>query len=272
MVGLADPTVEEQTPGEEIEPKVEPGSEESTLSEVEVEQQAKGHMSRDAWIEAGNEPDEWVSADRYKEKGEMISQINRLKGENANFEKRLVRNEKLAGEMVKAAVADLEAKRDAAIVDADVEASNKIQQQIDEVKEGAREEPDSGGDPVIQAWNQENKWIQNDSAKSRFAGLLYQQGVAEGLTSQEVVDMVDREVEKEYPGTITGIPKVKQVNARRSEPSTTQKSATTKASKTGLTMNDLTGDELKIRAASSIFSAMSDESFLQSVKNSREDT
>ena len=127
-------------------------------------------------------------------------------------------------------------------------------------------------DPILDAWNRDNPWIQNDSPKTAYAGYLYRKGISDGKTSQEIVDIVNREIEKEYPGTITGVTEVKPqvINARRGDPSTTQSGKTqTGSKKAGLNMSDLTGDEKNVRNRSTYLANMDDAKFLKLVEKTR---
>ena len=161
--------VEEVVETEEVEEVVE-----STLSESQQEASERGWTGKEAWVEAGHDADDWVSAERFLEKGQMISTIRRLESEKVDFDKRIRSTERLAQEMLKAKIEDLEEKRDEATSDGSLEKSKGYQKQIDDVKDNAAKESESTGeDPIIIQWNKENPWIDNPGPKSEYAGRLY---------------------------------------------------------------------------------------------------
>ena len=49
----------------------------------------RGYMSKEAWVESGKDPDEWVSEEVFKERGERIKQTTKLQKEFDNQIKNL---------------------------------------------------------------------------------------------------------------------------------------------------------------------------------------
>ncbi len=77
----------EQLPDEQLEQQVEDRHEEQPQEEPQVSPdqetaQRNGHVSRDQWIEQGKDPDDWVSAKKFNERGEMIDKRRQLERSN----------------------------------------------------------------------------------------------------------------------------------------------------------------------------------------------
>ncbi len=235
-----------------------------------------GWTTREDWIASGKPESEWRSAEHFelvKETHGLRTTIKNQRAEIDGFDSRLKSVETLAQAGNEAQIADLQDKLEDAIADGQVDKSKAYQKDINELE--AKKTPDVesvAADPVLIAWNKDNPWIGNESPKSNYAMLLYNQGRADNMSSQEIIEMVNREVEKEYPGTITtgGQPKTKVVNARRAEASTTVSGKTNPGGKTtGLSMSDVTGDERRVRENSVYMANLTDEKYLKLVERAR---
>lgn len=262
---------------EEERQALEAQQKEEGLSDVEREQQTHGWTTKEQWVEDGHDEKEWRTAAHFK----LVSESHRLRNENkhyreevAGFDGRLKSQEKLIRLGFETQITDLEVKRDDANADALVDKGKDYQKQIDVLKEQSRTEETTSDatDPVIVEWNKNNLWIDNPGSKSLFAGKLYNRGKEDGLSSEEILEMVEKEVEKEYPGTIAGgkpREKTKVLNARRGDPSTTTSGKTQSGKKTGLTMSDLSADDKDVRKNSNYMTNLSDEKFLKLVEKTR---
>lgn len=254
----------------------EQNQEDENLNDVEKAELARGWTTKDQWVADGHDEKDWRTAEHFKlvrDAHNLREDNKRYRNEIDGFDGRLKSVETLAQAGNEAQISDLQEKLEDAIADGQVDKSKAYQKDIDGLREKKTDAPaETGGfDEVITEWNKANPWIGNESPKSHYAGFLYQQGRKDGLSSQEIVDMVNREVEKEYPGTITGgETKTKVVNARRTEASTTESGKTKPGGKTsGLTMNDLTGDDKRVRENSVYLANLTDEKFLKLVAKTR---
>ena len=259
------------------EDQEEENQEEENLTDVEKSELARGWTTKEQWAADGHNEDQWRTAEHFK----LVRDAHNLREDNKRyrteidgFDSRLKSVESLALAGNEAQIADLQEKLEEAIADSAVEKAKGYQKEIDDLKDKSTqtsETTESDTDQVITEWNKANPWIANAGPKSSYAGYLYQKGVDDGLSSQEIVDMVDREVEKEYPGTITGgEPKTKILNARRNDPSITQGGKTKGGTKIkGLTMNDVTGDEKRVRENSVYMANLDDEKFLKLIEKAR---
>ena len=248
----------------EVETEVEVEVEEKDdLTPVEREQMQHGWTPEEQWVADGNDPAKWRSAEHFKQIGENVRLRRERDTMTADYERRIANIESLSKNAQEAIVEELEGKRDAATADGDVEKSREIQTRIDKAKEAPEET--GGVDPLISEWEDRNPWILNPTPKSQYAQALYSKGTKSGMNTADIIEMVDREVEREYPATSP------RVNPRREEPSTTTKGAKPKGGggERKLTMGDLTQEEKRMLGSSSIMSGWSEEKQLDMVKRSR---
>lgn len=155
---------------------------------------AESRARRLGWVpkeEFRGDPDKHRSAEDFLERGETMLPLlkrdnDRLHEGMTKLERRLEEQSRTFTQYVefaskgeerayKRALAELEAKRDAAIETADVTGAKQAQRQIDELNKDAAaapkpetrtEQPATQLDPVIQTWIAENDWF-NKSASLR---------------------------------------------------------------------------------------------------------
>lgn len=232
----------DQLGGEQVEdkPEIEPEIEqEQTNPEVEKASH-DGWKPKEDWVEAGNDPDDWVSAKKFNERGSMMGQIKSLKSQveskQSEFEKRLESVNKLHEVQQKQLLTDLEAKRNNAIEEADVESVNKIQGQIDDLKTD-EPEPDTSGKPTeMLEWEAKNEWISDvSSPKAGYAQMRWNVHVGQGKSVAEALAAIDEDVAKAFPPT----------NERRNNAPAQEggKSRPGKRAEVKLQWSDLTRDE-----------------------------
>lgn len=236
--------------GEEDTKKTEETTEES--------HSPKGYMTREAWIEAGKDPEKWVSPEVFKERGERIKMKQELTRE---FESRLKNLSLLHEVQLKNVREELMAKRDAAIESADKDEVKRLDKQIKEVDDlqdlAKAEEVQPVEKPrEVAEWEEENPWIfdQNDPRRG-VAISVFEKAVKEGKTHATALRMVDKVLSEKFtdptkrPGQIA------------------ESSRSTGVSKgTKLTMASLTSEEKKIWETG-MFS--SEEKFLKAVEDDR---
>lgn len=263
---------EEELAAEEKAAEETAAEKDDGLTDLEKEQMEHGWAPKEQWEADGGDPDEWRTAEHYKTIGQNVRYRNEnktLRENQTGFDKRLKRNEQLFEESTKQLIADLEAQRDVHTDAGELEESKAVQKRIDDAKDGTRPSGTTADltDPIIIAWNDANPWIDNPGPKAEYAKALYERGVDKGLSSEEIVEFVDEEVAKEYPGA--GKAATKVINARRTEASTTQAGKTKTGKVSGLTLTDLTVDEKNQRDHSDYLSGMADDKFLKIVERSR---
>jgi hypothetical protein len=201
-------------PGEQVEQHANPGV--AADREVQYENKAKelGWRPEQEW---DGEPSDWVPAKEFVGRQKLYDRIHSLKGELVNQGKRFETDMTAIKEYVKQmsdieykrAVNDLNSQRKEAVKDADVEAVDRITQEIDELKDARKTAPMVNTQPAAQQysqafiqWTERNSWYKNDSDLHDEADSL---GVAYALkhkgskTEQEVMDYVERQIKKMNP-------------------------------------------------------------------------
>lgn len=167
---------------------------------VEEKPAPRGYMSKEAWVEAGRDPEDWVSPEVFKERGERIKMKaeydNRFKNLSMYYQKQmeLQRN-------------DLLARRDEAIDTADKAAVKKIDKELKELDEieqlnKVEDAPAIVKPPEVVEWEEENPWC-NDPSDPRLAlaQRVYKAAVNSGKTPATALRMVDKELAAKFIDT-----------------------------------------------------------------------
>jgi hypothetical protein len=244
------------------------------LEEV-VEQPELSATEQKAWDQGwrpeenfeGN-PDNWKTASEYVMYGEFQGQLrdekNRSQRKEQEFEDSIANLNKLHDKRQEAAISALKVQQRQAVDEADTEAYDRLQTEIDG-HEAVTEAAAPAKDPVIAAWEKENSWVNDkpNDEKTLQAQAFFNVAASQNKTNQQSLDYVDEQIAKLYP---------EQTNARRDMATQTEqpsKPATRSTRRTReLTMNDLTRDEAEEhKQFGSMFS--SDKDFLKAVQDAR---
>ena len=234
-------------------------------SEDEVRASGNGWTDREVWEGKGGDPDEWVSARKFNERGEMIGNIRSLKqrldDQEKKFDARLDHNKTLHEAQMKVTIADLEDKRDDAIDLADRDKANQIQGQIDEVKATSVDVVPAtvnNDQSLLDEWNTSNPWILERTPKASHAKALYNDYLNEGKTPLQAIASMELEVAKQFPDKNERRENVATVEGGRSKPG---KRAVVK-----LSWDQVTPEEMKWYKA---ITWKSKDDFLQAVTDER---
>lgn len=192
---IIDDVVADEIPGNEID-----GQDQEVIDQKpEVDKSLpRGYMSKEAWIEAGRDPEDWVSPEVFKERGERIKM-------KAEFENRLKNVNLFHERQIAILKADLEAKRDLAIETADKAEVKRLDKEIRELD--ALEDlnkPDQQEMPKPQEvvdWEEENPWINEQSQKSEYAKSFFAKLVREGKTMGTALRHLDKEMDRVFGDT-----------------------------------------------------------------------
>ena len=214
-------------------------AEDITLEEPKkkIEPEHKGHMSKEAWIAAGKDPEEWRDPVEFKWRGELIKQKKEHEAQikNLNFlhEQRLsMERASLLSQRDNAIdIADkAEVKRlDAAIANVDKQQDLLTQNQVVETQ---------AKHPLEAQWEAENQWVFDQTdPRSSIAIAAYQDALQKGKTVAEALVIVDDYVDRKF-GKVT-----KQTN-QIVEPSRT--AGGKRESSSGMSWSDLTPMDVKI--------------------------
>jgi hypothetical protein len=214
----------ELEPGAEGEQKQTTGEDEHQENEVEAKARKFGWRPKEEY--RGN-PDEWRSAEEFIDYGEKTNPIlrqnmNRVEKENARLQKELEEVRKSAKEFAEfqggieqrayeRAVAELKARRKQAIVDADGDALERAENDLEQLAQHKpkprveQEQPKI--DPVVAQWNQSHQWYGQDDVMTAAANVIATKMAKENPESVKDKDaflseMVKR-VKKEFPHKFT---------------------------------------------------------------------
>ena len=241
---MSEEQIKEALEQEELQDVVDDQEEQDELPELNpVEQKAWDQGWRPEEQFDGN-PDNWKTADSYILYGEMQEQIRGVKHESsrkeAEFEARIQNLNKLHEAQQKNAIDSLKAQQRQAVEEADTAEFDRLQGQIDSHQTIESDPLAPAKDPVIEAWESANPWINDPSSeKAQQAQALWSVAASKpGATAQSALDYVDDQLSKLHP---TETP----TNPRREMPTMTEQSARPSGRRRSkeLTMDDLTASE-----------------------------
>lgn len=251
---------DQETESEEVETEqVEAESEDDTEQEQgEADDDLpKGYQTKEEWVAKGNNPDDWVSPEIYKERGHWIAELKKRDERHENQIKNLNTLHRGQLEMVKR---DLLAKRDSAFEEGDKETFDKVEQQLADVNKQSQliegdkpQQPEQAQKPqVVLDWEAQNTWINDpNDPRTKPAQDIFVRTLSATNDPAKAVAAVNNYFAK--PQAKTG----------RTESSTTRQAANQKKS---LSMADLTADEKRMYEE---FWDGDQKSFLKSVENAR---
>ena len=151
--------LEQEEPQEVEEEQIEQ-EELPELSPIEQKAWDQGWRPEDQF---DGKPDNWKTADSYILYGEMQEQIRGVKAESsrkdAQHEADIIRLNQLHDARQKAAIDDLKAQQRQAVEDADTAEFDRLQGQIESRQSFQQDPVTPAKDPVIQAWEDKNSWI-----------------------------------------------------------------------------------------------------------------
>lgn len=230
----------------DLEPEeIDEGNQAPVVAKVsEDEQKASGNgwTDREAWESTGGDPDNWVSAKKFNERGEMIGKIRslekRMDGQQKDFGARLDSQKKLHEAQLKVTISDLESKRDDAIDLADRDKANAIQGQIDDVRLQTVVEPaEEDGNNVVDDWNADNPWVFENTPKAAYAQSRFNTYSQQGQAGGQAIAAMEADVAREFPKTNARRDNAPAVEGGRSKPGSRPPAK--------LAWSQLTADELK---------------------------
>ena len=171
------------------------------LGQQEEKAAPRGYMTKEAWVESGKNPEDWVSEEVYKERGERIKQTAKLQKEHENQ----IKNLKLLHQVtLKNQREELLSKRDDYIEVADkagVNAIDKKLAELDKLDELAKddEQPKQSAPAEVLAWEAANPWC-NDEKDSRLplARRTYAAAINAGSDPTEALELVDIAIAKKF--------------------------------------------------------------------------
>ena len=265
---------------ENIDETQETESEEEIQEEVQLDSETQramrdGWTDKSKWDDSGKNSDDWVSAKKFNERGQMMGDIRHLKRENDNLrndvDSRLDNQRKYLETQNKMIIQDLEFKRKEAIEDADVENAERIQNQIDTIKQPQAAAPQvekgvlSDDDKsLIDDFNSNNAWVMENSPKTTWMKEKFTEYFQNPrFTTQQAIDQAKLDVDRDFPSINPRRNEAVAVEGSRSKPGRKQEKK--------LSWGDLTSDELRMHKEMGSSNFTQNE-FLQMVKDSRSDS
>lgn len=285
-----EPIKKQPEPEETPEPVAEsaPETEAKPADDPEVtEAKSRGWTTKQEWIDAGRNPDDWVNAKHFNEKGRLISQARKLETLERTFDSR-IQNVKVLYDAqlrtLKNENEQLQQQKIQAIDFGDREAVKRIDNQLLEnaieqvsVQQAAQTvaAPQQFAVPQEEAekeaaWERENQWIYTsdpaspDYGKAVFTKNLYTQLLQQypNSTADERIAYVNQTLAQKFP-------QAPKTNPNREKPAMTDTKTSSHATNGKLTWADLNGDEIKQWNSFGKDMFKSKDAFLQAVADSR---
>ena len=270
----------------ETDSEPEPQQEEAAPDPEESKARQHGWTSKSEWVEQGKNPDDWVNAKHFNDKGELIRQSRELKNLEKTFTERVQNVQKLAQMQAQIQLQNLQQEneklkfeRRQAINYGDVDAVEKLDSQlmnnaitqVNVQQQLQTNYPEAQYQALAQErqqkeieWNRNNPWIADGSEKANYAIQLYNDIDAKAplSTFEERIEYLNAELSKKFPAKPA-------VNPNRDKAPMTDSKSGRVSSSGELTWADLSPDE-KHQWNSFGESMFGDKkSFLKAVKDSR---
>lgn len=222
-----------------------------------------GHLNKEQWEAAGNDPDRWVGEDVYKDRGHNTKKIDKLKTQVSDMQAEM--NQRLEQQRVfmevqhNQKIEELESQRAIAVSEADTDQFNKVQKQIESINKQTVYAPPAPVTPeVIQKWNEDNPWVKGNSAKAQYARNQYVGYGNSGYTEAQALEAMQGDLAREFPDI--------NPNVRGAAAVEGGSSPGKKITKKVYSIKNVTNDEMKMRE---FFVGMSDADFARTVIDSR---
>lgn len=200
---------QEETAELEQEPAAEPEAPQETPDQARARQD--GWCPKEEWR---GDPDKWVDAKTFNERGELFGTIKSLKHELEAVKKGnqtlLKHHEQLRQAKHDELLAELREKRRQAVEEADTESFEQLDRKIKEAEsKPAEKEPEpeqaKEADPEVPQevldWHKENQWFKAEGEpdeKSEFMLFKQRQYMQRGMNVKEALDKATSDVKRTY--------------------------------------------------------------------------
>lgn len=179
----------------------------------EDENKTPGYMSKEAWIEKGNDADEWVSEEEFKRRGVLMDAISKSNKENKALRDSVGTLEESVESLVQfsqtaaknahdAALRDLKADQNDAVKDNDAAKVKEIGDEIIKVEAEAPIAPAPGKpkvEPEIDNWVNERPWFKENAEMSTYAHKMFGAYTKkDGLSVTEALAKTDKAVKRAF--------------------------------------------------------------------------
>lgn len=248
--------------------------EETTENEVGVSPLMKealemGYKEKEDFVDAGGDPEKHVSPHEYVRYGKlqksMREQMRRFEQKEKEFEQRFEHLNQMHKVQMDNKIKELKAQQRAAVEEADGDAFDRAQAEIDEIHSQNMQPVENKQEkhPAIQNWESDKDWINDDEdIRTLTAQGAWNAYVAKypNNTVEQALEYVDMQLKKLSTPS----------NPLRDIPTATEKTSRRTSNKRGLSMSDLTSDEMGLwrNAGHSIWGG-DEKAFLKSVEDAR---
>lgn len=193
----------EQLPDEQVEDQIEDRHEEQEeapqLSADQEQAQRNGHVSRDQWIEQGKDADDWVSAKKFNERGDMIGKIRKLERDSKDRDNRYSAELEQIKKFTQAAIQQKERELDEAVDMADRDKARAIRKEIKDLEAPTQAQQPEATDHTLEEWNADNPWIMDSNdPKAAYAHARYNAYSGQGMSTQEAINKMEADVNKAF--------------------------------------------------------------------------
>lgn len=282
-MGVAEDEFDDVFGAEEVEENLEAEETEEQEEQEEAEEVAKtdpslpkGYMTKEAWIEAGKNPEDWVSPEVFVETRKRIEETNRLRRElrakEEEFNNRIKNLNALQQKQLSRQRQDLLDRRDEAIDTADKAEVKRLDKELKSLDEEAeliaeKEEASPQKPAEVVEWENDNPWCHNpDDPRLAVAQKAWQEAQADVIAGKRTIAGALRLVDK----AVAAVDVDDKKPAKRTPTPMVDSSKTTASTRNdgpSISWKDLTRDELAIY--DDLYQGMSKKDYLQAVADSR---
>ncbi len=230
-----------------------------------------GYMTKDAWVEAGKDPDEWVSPEVFKERTQRIKETSRLKREMAEkereFENRIKNHSLLAKAQLQREIEKLQAVRDEAIDLSDRDGVRMADKKIKELdKEMSLIEEEKLAQPAkpieVVEWEEDNPWVNDpDDPRTPVAQKVFKQTLESGKSIAYALRAAEKAINSQEEREIRKKPAVSMADSPRG--------AVSKSDSPSIAWSHLSREEAEIYDTLFIHTGMTKKDYLKAVSDER---
>lgn len=183
-------------------------AEEVELSPAEEKALNSGWMPEEDWIEAGNDPEDWVDAKTFNRNGEFMDRIHKQKREIQDLRASIDDLKKLHGKVAeverKKVIDELKRAKAIAMEQEDYDTVVDIDEKMADVKAQTKQAaPQPGPDPVFTRdfndWRAKNQWYDTNGAMHDAADAYGERLARSGMHYKDVFENVEEYIKKEFP-------------------------------------------------------------------------
>jgi hypothetical protein len=191
--------------------KVAEVTEETKPDPIAEKASKTGWTDKDAWVEAGKDPDEWVDAAEFVRRKPLFDRLHKQERALKEKEARLEAVSKYAAKVEemtrKKVIAELEAKRLDAVQTGDTEAFERVDKELNEVRKETPvvvEPTEPEMPPHLQEFVKRNdKWFEKDEDMTDYALARAKKYFDQGIPGPEGMLKVEADVKRTFPHKFT---------------------------------------------------------------------